>query len=283
MKFGLFSINNYVCSDPAVGARVALAAEAAGFDSVWTGEHVVLPDPQVAPSPVAPEVGMLDPVVALTFIAARTTTIKLGTGIIILPQRNPLVLAKELASLDVASEGRLLFGVGVGYLQPEFAALGIPMDDRGARTEEYLEAMHAIWDMEQPEYSGRYVSFRGIQANPRPHQRPTPPIVMGGRGKAAFRRTVTHAHGWYGFGIDVAATQSCLAGLAAAQSSHERPERLGKIEISVSPRGPVDAAQAAEFAALGVDRLILVPGGGWDEARHIAYVEEIGATLVGQY
>ena len=136
MKLGFFPINNGIFADPSVMVEVSQACEAAGFDSVWTGEHVVLPDPQVPPSPVAPETPMLDPAVALAYIAARTTTLRLGTGIIIVPQRNPLVLAKEMASLDHVSGGRLILGVGVGYLAPEFAALGISMDDRGRRTEE---------------------------------------------------------------------------------------------------------------------------------------------------
>ena len=114
MKFGLFGINMNVCSDPDVAARTAKAAEGAGFESVWTGEHVVLPDPQAPPSPLPPEYPLLDPAVALAFVAAHTTKIRLGTGIIILPQRNPLVLAKELASVDVVSKGRLIFGLGIG-------------------------------------------------------------------------------------------------------------------------------------------------------------------------
>src|ERR1700758_275856 len=124
MKYGLFGINFGPCAEPDTAIRVAQAAEAAGLDSVWTGEHVVLPDPQVPPSPVPPGVAMLDPAVALAFVAGATQRVRLGTGVIILPQRNPLVLAKELASLDVLSGGRLIFGISVGYLAPEFRALG---------------------------------------------------------------------------------------------------------------------------------------------------------------
>src|SRR5262249_31716060 len=138
MKLGLFGINMNVCSDPAVAARTAKAAEAAGFESVWTGEHVVLPDPQAPPSPLPPQFPLLDPAVVLAFVAAHTTKVRLGTGIIILPQRNPLVLAKELASVDVVSNGRLIFGLGIGYLKAEFDALGIPFDHKGPRSMEYL-------------------------------------------------------------------------------------------------------------------------------------------------
>src|SRR3989442_11705615 len=180
MKIGLFATNIDACADPAVAARVAAAAEAAGFESLWTGEHVVLPDPQVPPSPAPPATPILDPAVALAFLAAHTRTIRLGTGIIILPQRNPLVLAKQLASLDVLSKGRLIFGIGVGSLKPEFDAVGIPFEGKGARTEEYLAAMLALWTMDKPAFAGRLVSFAGIQAMPRPVQKPHPEIVFGG-------------------------------------------------------------------------------------------------------
>src|SRR5206468_5969615 len=130
MKIALFAVNIGPCASPDALARVGRAAEDAGLESLWTGEHVVLPDPQAPPSPLPPEVPILDPVVALTFLAAHTTRIRLGTGIIILPQRNPLVLAKELASLDVLSSGRLVFGIGIGYLRPEFDALNVPFDHK---------------------------------------------------------------------------------------------------------------------------------------------------------
>jgi len=259
MRFGLFNINNNACSHPDTLAAVARAAEAAGFESLWTGEHVVLPDPQVPPSPVPPQGRMLDGGIALTFAAAVTSTIRLGTGIIILPQRNPLVLAKELASLDVLSKGRLIFGVGVGYLEPEFRALGISMDDRNGKTLEYLEAMTAIWSMDKPAYHGRYVSFEGVDAHPRPVQRPTPPIVMGGHTAAAYRRAVTHANGWYGFALDTARTEACLEGLRQAAERYERPAHLGELEISVTPAGRTDAAAVERFSELGVHRLVLLP------------------------
>ena len=141
MKLGLYGINLGVCVDPEAAAAVARAAEGAGFDSVWTAEHVVLPDPQTPDSPIPAQTPLLDPAVALAHLAAHTRTIWLATGIIILPQRNPVVLAKELASLDVLSGGRLIFGAGAGYLASEFAAIGAAFDDRGERMDEYIEAI----------------------------------------------------------------------------------------------------------------------------------------------
>jgi len=148
------------------------AAEAAGFDSVWAGEHLVVPDPQVPPSPMAPQDPVLDSLLALTWAAAHTATIRLATGIVILPQRNPVLLAKQVATLDVLSGGRVMLGVGAGYLEPEFRAVGANFAERGAVTDEYLDAMRALWYDEHPEFRGRFASFGGVDAHPRPVQRP---------------------------------------------------------------------------------------------------------------
>jgi probable F420-dependent oxidoreductase len=223
---------------------------------VWTGEHVVLPDPQAPPSPVPPETPFLDPAVALTVVAAHTQRVRLGTGIIILPQRNPLVLAKELASVDVVSGGRLIAGFGIGYLKAEFDALGAPFEHKGARTIEYLEAIRAVWTSPRPEYHGRFVSFAGIQSLPRPVQSPHPPIVIGGATPQAYRRAVTHANGWYGFAHDPESTATCLAALRRTLDEQPRPNTLGRLEISITPRGSLELDTVKRFADLGVDRLI---------------------------
>src|SRR5437762_9070854 len=197
MKFGLFACNMGPCVDPKVAARVARAAEAAGFESLWAGEHVVLPDPQVPPSPMAPQDPALDPLLALAWAAAHSTMLRLATGIVILPQRNPVVLAKQVASLDVLSAGRVTLGVGVGYLEPEFRAIGADFENRGAVTDEYLDAMDRLWYDEHPAFHGRFADFAGIDAYPRPVQRPIP-IVIGGHTKRAYRRAVARGGGWYG-------------------------------------------------------------------------------------
>ena len=282
MNFGLFSMNMGVCSYPEAAIEVARAAEEAGFESLWAGEHVVLPDPQVPPSPMAPGDRSLDPVVALTFIAAHTSKVRLGTGIIILPQRNPLVLAKELASLDVLSGGRLIFGAGAGYLEPEFRALGAPFEHRGPRTVEYIEAMKAIWSQAKPEFHGRFVSYEGVQAYPQPLQQPHPPIVIGGHSPMAYRRAVEHANGWYGFSLDVAATETAVEGLRHAAQRHRRPSELGELEISVTPRGRVDVEMVRHYAELGVHRLVLLPPRNVDLDGLKRFVSEIGDTLIGK-
>ena len=261
MKFGLFGINTGLCSEPENAVRIARAAEAAGFESVWTAEHVVLPDPQVPPSPAAPDSPFLDPAVALAFVAGQTTTIRLGTGIIILPQRNPVVLAKELTSVDRLSKGRLIFGLGAGYLKPEFQALGAPFADRGRRTDEYIEAILALWTQDKPEYKGEYVAFGGIQAQPRPVQRPHPPVVVGGMSPSGLRRAARYGNGWYGFALDLDATRRAVEGLRAAEQRFDRSPELGKLEITITPPGRIDREAAHGYAALGVDRLVLLQRG----------------------
>ena len=155
MKIGYFGFNNGPLGTPDGMATVLRSAEQAGFESVWTGEHLVLIDPQQPPSPVPPEFPMLDTVASLAFAAALTTRMQLGSGIILLAQRNPVVMAKELASIDVLSGGRLLFCVGVGYVEREFDVIGVPYRERGARVSEHIEAIRTLWTQEQPEFKGR--------------------------------------------------------------------------------------------------------------------------------
>ncbi len=281
MKFGLFGINMGACGNPDTATRIAQAAEAAGFESVWTGEHVVLPDPQVPPSPLPPEYPMLDPTVALTFVAARTKKVKLGTGIIILPQRNPLVLAKELASLDVVSGGRLIFGLGIGYLKPEFDALGIPFDHKGPRSIDYLQAMQAVWTQDKPAYQGRFVSFSGIQALPRPVQKPYPPVVFGGHTPEAFRRAVQCGNGWYGFALDLDATAKCIAGLKEAAQVASRPNHVGELEISITPGPGLDLDTVKRYADLGVHRLIPFRRAK-AESELLDFVNKTADSLIGR-
>ena len=281
MKFGLHSVNLHGCAYPDAAARLGRAAEAAGFESLWVADHVVLPDPPVAERPMAPDMRLLDPIVALTFLAAHTTRILLATGVIILPQRQALVLAKQLASLDVLSNGRLVFGLGVGWCEPEMRSIGVPFAERGRIADDYLAAMRAVWTQSKPAYRGRYVSFEGIQAMPRPVQTPTPPIVVGGRTPPAFRRAVTQANGWYGFGLDLPTTEKFVAALRDTAKRSPRPAELGRLEISVTPpgHGVPDRATVDAYAATGVDRLILRPGPEMDAAALERFAAEAGRAL----
>jgi probable F420-dependent oxidoreductase len=222
---------------------------------------------------------MLDPAVALAFLAAHTERLRLATGIIILPQRNPVVLAKELASVDVLSRGRLVFGLGAGYLKPEFDAVGARFEDRGVRTDEAIDAIRALWCEEKPSFAGRSVRFAGVDAHPRPVQKPHPPIVVGGTSPAALRRAVARGNGWYGFLRDLEATRADLAGLAAARGKGLRPASLGPLEISVTPLPRTDLDAAQRYRDLGVDRLVLLPHAR-DEASILRWIEETAETLL---
>ncbi len=255
MKIGLYGINIGPCSEPEILAEAATRAEQAGLDSVWTAEHVVLPDPQAPPSPSPPHMKLLDPAVALGFAAAHTERILLATGIVILPQRNPVVAAKEFATVDRLSKGRLVFGVAAGYLHQEFEALGVPFGDRGRRTDDYIEAIRVLWKDEQPEYDGPFVRFGQIQQQPQPVQTPHPPIVIGGMSDAALDRAARLGDGWYGFALDVDATRSCLEKLRANPALGSRPG----FETSLSPLGLPDADTAKRYAELGLDRLVVTP------------------------
>jgi probable F420-dependent oxidoreductase len=277
MKFGLFGINMGPCGgDVDAMLRVAESAEAAGLESLWTGEHVVLPDPQAPPSPASPDTPFLDPSVALAAIAARTEKIRLGTGIIILPQRNPLELAKELASLDCVSHGRLIFGLGAGYLEPEFRALGANYAERGAVTDEAIDVLRALWTQAKPGFEGRHFRFSGVDAHPRPVQKPHPPIVVGGMSRAAARRAVARGDGWYGFFTSPELTERSLGWIRDARDAGLRPDGLGELEISVTPPPPLSADLVRRYAELGVHRIIgLTPARDVDGL--LTFVDELAA------
>lgn len=260
MKIGFFGIGSGGSADPSVAVSLAQHAESIGIESMWTGEHVVLPSPRQPPSPAEPDHPMLHPSTVLSYLAAKTATIRLGTGIVLIAQRNPLVLAKEMASLDVLSNGRLELGIGAGYLHQEFAALGIPFHERGARSNEYIEIMRALWNMDAPAYKGRFYQFAGIDAQPRPIQQGGPPIVVGGTSDGALRRAAKYGHGWYGFAMNVEQTANVVARLRELDGGDA-------LEISVTPSSRVDSATMAAFREVGVDRIISLVSQDEDRAK----------------
>ena len=196
MKFALRYCNTGRYADPADAVELLQAAEEAGFESAWTVEHTVVPEGYESAYPYSPDgkmaggrtdIPLPDPLIWLSFAAAATSTIKLGTAILILPQHNPVIVAKQVATLDHLSGGRALLGVGVGWLREEFEALGVPFEDRGARMDEYIAVMRELWTAERPSFDGAFVRFDGAQCRPRPVNG-TVPIIVGGHSKAAARR-----------------------------------------------------------------------------------------------
>jgi probable F420-dependent oxidoreductase len=260
--------------------QLAKRCEELGYESWWVGEHVVLPSPRVPPAPMEPTDAILDPLVHLGFVAAVTERMLLGTGIIILPQRNPLVLAKQIVSLDELCGGRFVFGVGVGYLEPELNAIGVTLAERATRTDDYLGAMQALWYDDAPvSYHGPHTQFSGIDAHPRPAARI--PIVVGGRTAGAIRRSVEQGDGWYGFFLDPAQAAHDVDALRTATGRYDRPVELGDIEISVTPRGPLTADSLRAYADAGVDRLIVYPLPVDDEADVDRFLAEQAELVLG--
>jgi probable F420-dependent oxidoreductase len=207
--------------------------------------------------------------------------VRLAIGVIVLPQRQPVLLAKQLSTVDVLSKGRLIVGIGVGYLEPELRALGASLAERGARTDEYLAAMRALWDEPTPSFSGRFVSFADVIERPRPVQRPHPPIVIGGHSPAAYRRAIQAGNGWHGWDLDLEQTAQALAALRETATRYGRLAALGKLEITITPRGTPDVDTARRYADLGVHRLAIQPhtmeGSAMDEL-----IARVGGTLVGR-
>lgn len=283
MKIGWFGVGSGALADAAGTGELAAAAEALGYESVWVGEHPVLVDPHEPPSPLPPHSEMLDPVPALAFAAARTSTIRLGTGIVILPLRNPVTLAKEMASIDVLSGGRLDVGIGVGYVPGEYDAMGVDFHTRGRRADEYVDALRTLWHDDRPAIDGEFVSFTGVQCRPQPVQRPLP-VHASGMSTAARRRAVARCHGWYGFFLDVDRTREAIDEFGRLHDEVERPAELGPLEITITPPPvPVDAALRDAYAALGVHRLVPMRdfndmAGGADPAPRTLVFDELEAT-----
>lgn len=276
MKIGLFGMNMRPCVTAAAIAAAARAAEEAGFESFWGGEHIALADPQSAESPMPPRTEFVDLTVTMAFAAAHTRRLRFGTGIIILPLRNPVVLAKQLASVDAVSGGRLICGFGIGNLGFEFAAVGMPFDHKGRRAEEAIGVMRALWS--GGEFHGRYFNISGVRAEPRPVQQPGPPIIFGGKSDFAFSRTARLGDGWYGYGLDLEAARKCIEGLRMACERHGRA--FDEIEVSITPKAAADRDLVRRYEDLGAGRVIVAP-----RARTIdemlQAIEQSGRAIIG--
>ncbi len=242
--------------------ELATGAEAAGFESLWTVEHVLFPDAYESEYPydvggkmaMTAETPLPDPLIWLTWVAAVTEKIRLGTGILILPQRNPLILAKSLATIDELSGGRMELGVGVGWLKEEFDALGIPFERRGARTDEYIEVLRTVWSGDHADHHGEFADFSGVSVNPKPVNGSVP-IHIGGHTARSARRAGLHGDGYFPGKGDLAE----LIGIVR-QTASDAGRDPAAIEITShsagifgeDPRGAVE-----ELASLGVSRIVV--------------------------
>jgi probable F420-dependent oxidoreductase len=266
MKFGVAFANVLAWADGPAAVDAARSAEAAGFDSFWTVEHVIYPDQysseypysQDGKMPAQRSTPMPDPLIWLSYIASATTTLRLATGILILPQRNPVVLAKEVATLDALSGGRVTLGIGVGWLREEFDALGIEWDRRGERTDDYILAMRALWAGDGATHRGEFAAFEAVSSNPKPVGN-TVPVIIGGHSKAAAKRA-----GRVGDGLFPG--KGSIAELAelfdiARQEAAAAGRDPGALEFTASSEaifGSDPAGAVQELASVGVDR-VMVP------------------------
>ena len=264
MKFGIVPINLREFTDPDVVLPFVQRAEALGYESVWTAEHVVIPTSYASVYPYNPDgklpfkpnAPIIDPLVALTFIAAATTRLRLGTGVNILPQASPLYLAKWASSIDHLSRGRLMLGLGVGWLREEFEAIGVPFARRGRRADEYLEALKAVWTGEDVEYRGEFVDWHGFSMRPTPAQQGGVPLVIGGVTPPAIRRTVKYGDGWYVIGKDLDEYRAHVRAL------HEECARQGRdpaeIELTAYWNYRAEGPDSlAVYRDLGIHRLLV--------------------------
>ncbi len=265
MKVGLFAPLANPFATPEYIQAIGAGAEERGFDSIWLAEHVVLFDqyasqyPYAADGkiPVPTESGMLDPFPALSYLAACTKTIRLGTGICLLPQRNPVYTAKEAATVDWISNGRLDFGIGVGWLEEEYQALGVPFERRGARCRAYIDVLKTLWCDPVSEYEGEFYSLPPTRQFPKPVQQPHPPIHFGGESDAALRRVADLGQGWYGFGQTAEQVTERIAKLTSMLDKRGRSRQ--EIEVSICPYLLGATPEIIEgYEAAGVDRLILL-------------------------
>jgi probable F420-dependent oxidoreductase len=252
-------------------AGIAQRAERLGFESVWVAEHLVFPTqirsryPYSAEGvpPINPATPLLDPLLVLMQIAARTERIRLGTNVYILPLRHPLAVARMAMTLDLLSNGRFTFGVGLGWLAEEFDAAGVDFASRGARTREYVRAIRALWTESEPAFHGRFVSFGPVKFEPKPVQTPHLPIVFGGESEAALKRAAALGDGWYGVGHTPQSAAAQVARLRALLAQMGR--QADRFEMTVSHGGaPLAAEDLARYAEAGVQRVVTLP---WRRGR----------------
>jgi probable F420-dependent oxidoreductase len=263
MKFGL-AFASSIAIDGEAALDICSRAEAVGFESIWGGEHVILPTtiesryPYTSDGkiPAEPDTPIPDPLIWLAFAAAAAPTLRLGTCILIVPQRNPVVLAKELATLDRLSGGRVELGIGVGWLKEEFDALGVPWDRRGARNDEYIAAMRALWAGPHAEFHGEFVDFAPVTCSPRPVQTSIP-ILVGGDTEAAIQRAVRLADGYFPGEGDAERLGALIARLRTAADKSGRDPNSIEINAMFGAQMADPVAGVEQLAAIGVGRIMI--------------------------
>ncbi len=284
MKIGVFSTFMSPQATPQMIRDFGRHAEEIGLESIWMGEHVVLfdkntfryPSSKDGKIPVPEGGGMLDVTATFGFLAAATKTVRLGTGVALVPQRNPIYTAKEFSTLDWLSNGRIDFGMGVGWNKEEVEACGYGWEDRGPRCDEFLDVMRRLWTEPVVDFAGKWVRFETCRLDPKPIQKPLP-IIVGGHAPPSLRRAVRFGAGWYGFNLDPEGVTQALARLDAAFAKAGQT-RGADFQIIVTPPLAMSVDAMLDYAELGVHRLLPNLGSQRSE-RAKARMTEL-ATLV---
>jgi len=268
MKIGIFSLAAAMAKGSALPKSFAATAERLGFSTLWVPEHVVLLDQYSSKYPYT-ENGALpaptnapipDPFLSLCVMASATEKIRLATGICLVPEHNPLVLAKVVATLDWISEGRVALGVGIGWLEEEFTALGIPWERRAQRTRECIDAMRALWGTELSSYRGEFVQFEGVRSYPKPVRGAEVPVLFGGESGPALRRVAEYGNGWFGFNLTPEEAAPKIRRLEELLRANGR--KLSDVEIIVSPSlKPATPDDLKRYRDLGVQEVVLISFG----------------------
>jgi probable F420-dependent oxidoreductase len=265
VKIGLFAMASGRGNTMALLKAYASNAERLGFSTLWVPEHVVLVDKYTSKYPyssdgtlpAATDAPIADPFIALPAMAAVTEKIRLGTGICLVPEHNPVVLAKVVATLDWLSNGRVALGVGIGWLEEEFQAIGIPWQRRAARTRDCINAMRQLWGDEVSSYSGEFVKFAGVRSNPKPIRGANLPILFGGESTPALRRVAEYGNGWYGFNLTPDDTVAKLRQLEEMLKANHR--KLSEVEIIVSPyTKSITPDDLKRYRDAGVHEIVIV-------------------------
>jgi probable F420-dependent oxidoreductase len=283
MKFGLMFVNSGPFSNPDLLAHLAQHAEQCGFESLWTVEHVVIPKGYQTPYPYSKDgkipggedVPIPDPLLPLSFAAALTKKIRLATGVMILPQRHPLYVGKEMATLDVLSGGRTILGIGSGWLKEEFDALGLDFHARGARTDEAIKSMRAVWRDNPSSFHGKHFNFGPLMSFPKPVQKGGVPVHIGGHSPAAARRAGRLGDGFFPALGDVAKLKELFALMRDEAAKSGRA--AGEIELSCMAQASVDSVKA--FQDIGIARIIVAPP-AFDRDGLTRGLEKIGNEVI---
>lgn len=280
IRLGLHGLGIAAGAQRTVIDAVAATAERCGFATLWVGEHVVMVDESDSHYPysddgriaISADVDWLDPLITLSFAAAATNRIELATGVLLLPEHNPVIMAKQAASLDRMTGGRLSLGVGVGWSKEEYDALGVPFEGRGRRLAEYVAAMRTLWRDDVASFSGEFVSFDRVRVNPKPHGRSIP-VVLGGNSDAALRHVAEWGDGWYGFNLaDV--EEAAFRASKLRSLCREVGRDPTDLRLAVSLQDPVPA-DATRLADAGIDELVLVAGPPADPIAAEAWISDL--------